>query len=479
MGGFCTRAEADASSYNVDSTNILDHYKLGDTLGRGAFGVVKAAVLKPHALGALDHALDTGTVGKQVQRRQRFASRPLAVKVMRHEHSSSDGDSCERLEVQISRLEVQIQDLQRGMDANNLSQFEELQWLNEYSENLKSKLADKRRKQTKKTPREMMLREVLLLEKCEHRFIMQLVETFEDSNLFCVVFERCYGSVVSRYPEGVLITKAVATQGHQLLSAVTYLHEILILHRDIKPENLMFRTPNQDSEVLLGDFGMAVELRKVEDRCQGCAGTPHFVPPEGFHSYYQSFASDVWACGCTIYWMLLGQCPFEVTQEDLGKHQVDGKSQANHGKSMQTTAIFNMWRSTRMGKVLNGWKPQFEHDQTAMLARKICHPRENPAFTYQNGQQLDDNLIIDLITKMLWKQPKYRIAADEALKHPWIAGAKEEAEKGSCNWTATPGALPSAPPARQDSTMSKTTGNKVRLDRVVPCPSETATGVLE
>merc|ERR1719262_468797 len=101
-----------------------------------------------------------------------------------------------------------------------------------------------------------MVREVSLLEKCDHHFIMQLVETFEDNNVFCVIFERCYGSVVSRYPEGVLKESPVARQSYQLLSAVNYLHGAFLLHRDIKPENLMFRTPNADADVLLGDFGM-------------------------------------------------------------------------------------------------------------------------------------------------------------------------------------------------------------------------------
>eukprot|EP00401_Gymnodinium_catenatum_P026889 CAMPEP_0117556466 /NCGR_PEP_ID=MMETSP0784-20121206/51823_1 /TAXON_ID=39447 /ORGANISM="" /LENGTH=466 /DNA_ID=CAMNT_0005353741 /DNA_START=71 /DNA_END=1471 /DNA_ORIENTATION=- len=432
MGAGCTKSvPEDVKAYDIHSPKILDHFALGETLGRGAFGVVKAATLKPQAVKALSNIHDLSSVKPNIVRRKRFAKQHMAVKVMRQE-KSSEGDSCERLEVQISRLEAQIQELEKSMDTNNLSQFEELQWLTEYSENLKAKLNEKRRNQTKKTPRDMMLREVLLLEKCDHRFIMQLVETFEDNTLFCVIFERCYGSVVSRYPEGVFVVASVARQSYQLLSAVNYLHAHFILHRDIKPENLMFRTPHEDAEVLLGDFGMAVELRKMEDRCQGCAGTPHFVPPEGFHSYYQSFPSDVWACGCSIYWMLLGSCPFEVTEMDVGKQSV--KNGGGMAKSFQTTAIFNMWRSTRMGRVLTGWKPQFEHDQTAMLARKICHPREGPSFTYESGETLNEPSIVELLTSMLTKDPKIRIKIDATLRHEWISAARAGAEKGG-SWS--------------------------------------------
>jgi len=281
--------------------------------------------------------------------------------------------------------------------------------------------------------------------------------------IFCVIFERCYGSVVSRYPEGVFLVDTVARQSYQLLSAVSYLHGHFILHRDIKPENLMFRTPEEDAEVVLGDFGMAVELRKMEDRCQGCAGTPQFVPPEGFHSYYQSFPSDIWACGCTIYWMVLGQCPFEVSDEDIGKKKANGAV----GKSFKTTAIFNMWRSTRMGQVLSGWKPQFEHDQTAQLARKICHPREEPKYMLPNGTVLNNAKIIELLKKMLCKFPKDRIRADDTLRHPWIAGAAREADKHKSSTTsgelptASPTAGPTVSPARKSS-------SKGKLDQVVP-----------
>jgi len=421
MGGGKSKATPSASStYNVDSEKVLDHYTLGQTLGRGAFGVVKVAQLRPEAVKALLE-LDTSSAQPHVRRRAKFAERPVAVKVMRQEKGGAEGDSSERLEAQIGKLEQQIEDLQVSMVGGGMSQLEELQWLNEYAEGLKSKLAEKRQNQTKTTPRDMMLRETRLLEKCDHRYIMQLIETFEDTTLFCVLFERCYGSVVSRFPAGVLNTGMVARQCYQLSSAVCYLHARFILHRDIKPENLMLRTPDEHAEVLLGDFGMAVELRKIDDRCQGCAGTPHFVPPEGFHSYYQSFPSDVWACGCTVYWMLLGQCPFEVTDEDVGSPKT-AKS------SIKSTALFNALRSTRMGQLLRGWKPQFEHDQTAALARKVCHPNQEPDFVFEGGKPFTHEGAIDLLRQMLNKMPQDRMKIDNVIRHPWVAAAMPEDE---------------------------------------------------
>lgn len=421
MGGACVGGGSKVSdkNYDVDSACFADHYISGETLGRGAFGVVNVAQLKPRAL----EALNSETIDKpNVLRRRRFAKSPMAVKVMRHERNA-EGDSVERLELQMQELQNSIDQMEKQMGSQDLlTDNEELQWHHDYMEILTRKLNEKRSNRTKKTPRENMLREVSLMQKCEHEFIMQHVETFEEASTFCVVFERCYGSVTNRYPDGVRDAEKVCRNGYQLMSAIAYLHGIFILHRDIKPENLMYRSGREDSEVVLGDFGMAVELRKVDDRCQGCAGTPHFVPPEGFHSYYQSFPSDCWACGCTLYWMLLGNCPFEVQGHDMKK--------TGH-KSIASTGLYAMLRSTRMGGVLQGWKPQFEQETTAALARKIVHPREAPEFVDGSGNALNNQPAQDLIGKLLIKVPKDRLTATEALQHEWFGGSAAEISNGA------------------------------------------------
>ena len=41
------------------------------------------------------------------------------------------------------------------------------------------------------------------------------------------------------------------------LSAVAYLHDHGIVHRDLKPENLLFRTPEDNADLLIADFGLS------------------------------------------------------------------------------------------------------------------------------------------------------------------------------------------------------------------------------
>lgn len=67
------------------------------------------------------------------------------------------------------------------------------------------------------------------------------------------------------------------------MSAVAFLHDHGIVHRDLKPENLLFRTPDDDADLLIADFG----LSKIMDEEQfhvltTTCGTPAYMAPEIF-----------------------------------------------------------------------------------------------------------------------------------------------------------------------------------------------------
>ena len=61
----------------------------------------------------------------------------------------------------------------------------------------------------------------------------------------------------------------------QLLAAVAYMHDMLVLHRDIKPDNVFLM---RDDTVKLGDFGISRQI-EIEDSStpQRMAGTPHYL----------------------------------------------------------------------------------------------------------------------------------------------------------------------------------------------------------
>lgn len=67
------------------------------------------------------------------------------------------------------------------------------------------------------------------------------------------------------------------------LSAVAYLHDHGIVHRDLKPENLLFRTPEDNADLLIADFGLSriMDEERFHVLTTTC-GTPGYMAPEIF-----------------------------------------------------------------------------------------------------------------------------------------------------------------------------------------------------
>ena len=68
-----------------------------------------------------------------------------------------------------------------------------------------------------------------------------------------------------------------------ILTPVQYIHDSGIVHRDLKPENLFFRTPAEDADVMIADFGLSpvMEEEKFHPLTGNC-GTPGYMTPEIF-----------------------------------------------------------------------------------------------------------------------------------------------------------------------------------------------------
>ena len=68
-----------------------------------------------------------------------------------------------------------------------------------------------------------------------------------------------------------------------IMKAVQYIHDSGIVHRDLKPENLLFRTTDEDADVMVADFGLSrvMEEEKFHLLTEIC-GTPGYMAPEIF-----------------------------------------------------------------------------------------------------------------------------------------------------------------------------------------------------
>jgi len=98
----------------------------------------------------------------------------------------------------------------------------------------------------------------------------------------------------------------------EVASALDYAHRQGIVHRDIKPENILLH----DGRALVADFGIALAASRTEgaERLTETGmslGTPHYMSPEQAMGERDVDArADVYALGCVLYEMLVGEPPF-------------------------------------------------------------------------------------------------------------------------------------------------------------------------
>jgi calcium/calmodulin-dependent protein kinase I len=209
-----------------------------------------------------------------------------------------------------------------------------------------------------------------------HRNILTLVDYFEtQNNLYLVTDLALGGELFDRicrkgsYYECDAANLILAT-----LSAVSYLHDHGIVHRDLKPENLLFRTPEDNADLLIADFG----LSRIMDEEQfhvltTTCGTPGYMAPEIFKKTGHGKPVDVWAIGVITYFLLCGYTPFD--------------------------------RDSNL-----------EEMQAILVADYSFHPVE-----FWRGVS---DAARDFIRRCLTIDPTQRITAHEALSHPFVAGEK-------------------------------------------------------
>uniref|UniRef100_A0A803TKZ8 Calcium/calmodulin dependent protein kinase I n=1 Tax=Anolis carolinensis TaxID=28377 RepID=A0A803TKZ8_ANOCA len=155
----------------------------------------------------------------------------------------------------------------------------------------------------------------------------------------------------------------------QILDAVKYLHDMGVVHRDLKPENLLYYSLDEDSKIMISDFG----LSKIEGSgsvMSTACGTPGYVAPEVLAQKPYSKAVDCWSIGVIAYILLCGYPPFYDEND---------------------TKLFE--------QIL---KAEYEFD--------------SPYW-----DDISDSAK-DFIRHLMERDPKKRFTCEQALEHPWIAG---------------------------------------------------------
>ncbi len=157
------------------------------------------------------------------------------------------------------------------------------------------------------------LREIEIAARLTHPNILPLHDSGEAGGLLYYVMPYVDGeSLRSRLArEGPLPLDRALEIAREVASALGYAHEHGVVHRDIKPENVLL----ESGHAVVADFGVARAVWELAgDRLTetGIAvGSPAYMSPEQAGAEERlDGRSDIYALGCVLYEMLVGEPPF-------------------------------------------------------------------------------------------------------------------------------------------------------------------------
>jgi len=157
--------------------------------------------------------------------------------------------------------------------------------------------------------------ESTILGQLSHPGIVKMIDMFHEGKRVYLVLEHVEGKTLRQLVEsdGAIQEKLAARLGLQMCDLLNYLHSQNppIVHRDFTPDNLMLRA---DGKLILIDFSVA-ECR-MDKSVSNCAGKHAYTPPEQFRGEATG-QSDIYAAGCTLYFLLTGQDPTPITRSTV------------------------------------------------------------------------------------------------------------------------------------------------------------------
>lgn len=157
-----------------------------------------------------------------------------------------------------------------------------------------------------------LLKEVAILRRINHPKIVRLYDFF---------IEDMRGYFAIEFIDGITLRKLVADTkplrdgevkaiAVSLCEALSYLHTLdpPIIHGDVTPDNVMVE---KDGSVKLLDFDASQELTR--NKTNTVVGKHAYMSPEQFRGIIGE-ASDIYALGCTLHYLLTGVDPEPISE---------------------------------------------------------------------------------------------------------------------------------------------------------------------
>lgn len=147
--------------------------------------------------------------------------------------------------------------------------------------------------------------EIDILAKCDHRYIVKLLDAFYHDNKLWIMIEFCPGGAVDATMlelDRGLTEPQIKVVCRQMLEALAYLHSMKIIHRDLKAGNILLML---DGDIKLADFGVSAKNNKTLQRRDSFIGTPYWMAPEvvmceTMKDAPYDYKADIWSLGITL-----------------------------------------------------------------------------------------------------------------------------------------------------------------------------------
>eukprot|EP00051_Salpingoeca_urceolata_P033535 m.21133 g.21133 ORF g.21133 m.21133 type:complete len:413 (+) comp6342_c1_seq1:373-1611(+) len=247
------------------------------------------------------------------------------------------------------------------------------------------------------------IREVSLLKGLKHANIVTLHDIIHTKSALTLVFEFLEKDLKQYMDEcgSYIEMPNVKLFLFQLLRGIQYCHSKRVLHRDLKPQNILI---NAAGEVKLADFGLARAKSVPIKTYTSEVVTLWYRPPDvllGSTEY--STPIDMWGMGCIFAEMVSGRPLFPgSTNEDqlVFIWKVLGTPDESSWPGVVDLPEYKP----------SSWNRYSRQDLSALVPRL---PR--------NG--------VDLLNRLLQYEPRERLSASAALKHPYFNDLGPDVQK--------------------------------------------------
>ncbi|XP_077447804.1 serine/threonine-protein kinase 10 [Stigmatopora argus] len=215
--------------------------------------------------------------------------------------------------------------------------------------------------------------EIEILARCDHHYIVKLLDAYYYNNHLWIFIEFCPGGALDATMlelDRGLTEPQIKVVCRQMLEALVYLHSIKIIHRDLKAGNILLML---EGDIKLADFGVSAKNTMTLQRRDSFIGTPYWMAPEvvmceTMKDAPYDYKADIWSLGIT----LIEIAQIEPPHHDLNPMRVLLKIAKSEPPSLDHP---------------NKWSPEFK----------------------------------DFLRRALDKNPKTRPTAVQLLGHPFVS----------------------------------------------------------